>query len=58
MLNKGIVGFADINYKMIFVDIAERLFVDDLISDDEKIKLVNIINMDVANTNSFKGELH
>lgn len=58
MLNNGNGGFTDINYKMIFVDIAERLFVDNLISDDEKIKLVNIINMDVTNTNSFKGEIY
>lgn len=34
------------DYKNIFIDIAEKLFARDLIDGDEKIKLLNIINMD------------
>lgn len=36
------------DYKNIFVNIAEKLFTKDLISNDEKIKLLNIINKDDA----------
>lgn len=48
LLNNSIAGFDEVNYKAIFVDIAEKLFVNSLISDDEKIKLVTIINKDNA----------
>ncbi len=47
-MNNSTIGFNEMNYKAIFVDIAEKLFVNSLISDEEKIKLVTIINMDNA----------
>lgn len=34
------------DYKVIFVNIAERLFDKKLINGDEKVKLLNIINKD------------
>lgn len=34
------------DYKNIFIDIAEKLFTKELINDEEKIKLLNIINKD------------
>lgn len=34
------------DYKNIFIDIAEKLFNRELISGEEKIKLLNIINKD------------
>lgn len=33
-------------YKVIFVNIAEKLFNKELINDVEKVKLINIINKD------------
>lgn len=35
-------------YKVIFVNIAEKLFEKNLINDAEKVKLINIINRDEA----------
>lgn len=34
------------DYKNIFLDIAEKLFTRELINNDEKVKLLNIINND------------
>lgn len=42
--NKIIVD--DMDYRNIFTDIAEKLFARELIDDNEKIKLINIINKD------------
>ena len=45
MTNNGIT-ISNTDYKNIFIDIAEKLFTRDLIDDNEKIKLLNIINKD------------
>ena len=42
--NKSAISSKD--YKNIFIDIAEKLFTRELINDDEKVKLINIINKD------------
>lgn len=52
MLNNGINSINEVNYKAIYLDIAERLFATSLISDEEKIKLVTIINKDSTNSTS------
>ncbi len=45
-MTKNNIKINSIDYKSIFVDIAEKLFTRDLISSEEKIKLLNIINKD------------
>lgn len=40
------IKISNVDYKNIFIDIAEKLFTRDLIDDEEKIKLLNIINED------------
>ncbi len=45
MTNNSIT-ISNMDYKNIFIDIAEKLFTRDLIDGDEKIKLLNIINKD------------
>lgn len=40
------ISISSKDYKNIFVDIAEKLFARELIDDNEKIKLINIINKD------------
>lgn len=45
-MTKNSITVSNIDYRNIFTDIAERLFNKDLISADEKIKLLNIIDGD------------
>lgn len=40
------IKISRMDYKNIFIDIAEKLFTRDLINGEEKIKLLNIINKD------------
>ncbi len=40
------ITITDADYKNIFIDIAEKLFDRKLIDNEERIKLVNIINRD------------
>lgn len=45
MINNSII-VSEMDYRNIFMDIAEKLFDKHLIDGDEKIKLLNIINRD------------
>ncbi len=40
------ITITDTDYKNIFIDITEKLFDRNLIDDEERIKLLNIINRD------------
>ncbi len=45
-MTKNSITVSNIDYRNIFMDIAERLFSKKLIDGDEKIKLLNIIDED------------
>ncbi len=45
MTNNSII-VSNVDYRRIFSDIAEKLFIKELINGDEKIKLLNIISRD------------
>jgi len=45
-LTENNIKINSVEYKNIFIDIAEKLYTRDLINGEEKIKLLNIINKD------------